>query len=106
MTLAKPVRLFCPACGGQHIDRGVWKTKLHRTHRCEFCTHEWRPAPWYTVGVGQLELSQFGEPEITDAVRRPETALRAMPEGGRYIHTRHGAGTQHGKEYKKATEGL
>lgn len=45
--------LFCPACRGQHIDRGEWATpqRLHRTHLCEHCGHLWRPHDMATIGV-------------------------------------------------------
>jgi len=52
----KPVRMIlkCPACGEQHIDKGEWATKPHRTHLCEKCNHEWRPFEFPTVGVEKL----------------------------------------------------
>lgn len=43
--------LHCPQCKQQHIDKGEWETKLHKTHLCEFCKHEWRPFDFYTYGV-------------------------------------------------------
>ena len=44
--------LFCPKCNFQHIDRNEWATtRLHKTHLCEKCKHEWRPFEYYTVGV-------------------------------------------------------
>jgi hypothetical protein len=43
--------LFCPECCAQHIDRGEWATKPHRTHLCEVCGHKWRPSEYATVGV-------------------------------------------------------
>lgn len=49
-----PMILFCPLCHVQHIDRGEWTTKPHRTHKCEVCTKEWRPANVPTVGVAIL----------------------------------------------------
>jgi hypothetical protein len=50
---ALPVRLhlFCNLCGTQHIDEGEWATRPHRTHQCQACCHEWRPADFPTVGV-------------------------------------------------------
>jgi hypothetical protein len=54
--LPVPLRalLFCPRCRGQHVDRGAWATKLHRTHRCEHCGHEWIASSVRTVGVEAL----------------------------------------------------
>lgn len=49
-----PMLLHCPACHVQHVDRGVWSSWPHRTHRCRDCQHEWRPAHIYTVGVAAL----------------------------------------------------
>jgi hypothetical protein len=43
--------LFCPRCRAQHEDFGEWAERPHRTHRCLFCEHEWRPFPWTTTGV-------------------------------------------------------
>ncbi len=43
--------LYCPKCHKQHIDENEWYTKPHKTHQCQFCTHEWRPYDFYTVGV-------------------------------------------------------
>lgn len=57
--LPVPLRmlLFCPRCRGQHVDLGLWATKLHRTHLCEHCGHEWTPAPVHTVGVDDWRFS-------------------------------------------------
>lgn len=49
-----PMVLHCPKCGVQHIDRDEWVLRLHRTHLCLVCKHEWRPAQVYTVGVEVL----------------------------------------------------
>lgn len=46
-----PMALWCPHCGRQHVDRGVWETRPHRTHLCELCSCEWRPYEFATVGV-------------------------------------------------------
>lgn len=43
--------LDCPTCGGRHIDEGEWAQRLHRTHQCQYCGHEWIPFSYYTVGV-------------------------------------------------------
>jgi len=51
---AAPVPMFlaCPKCGGRHVDRGEWATtRVHKTHLCEHCGHEWRPHDFPTVGV-------------------------------------------------------
>jgi hypothetical protein len=49
-----PIVTHCPRCTLQHVDRDEWMTRAHRTHRCEACGHEWRPANVYTVGVRKL----------------------------------------------------
>ena len=53
---AKPIPMFltCPSCMEQHIDRDEWATRLHKTHLCETCGHEWRPANIPTIGVTKL----------------------------------------------------
>jgi len=43
--------IHCPECGAIHIDEGEWATRLHKTHQCQSCKHEWRPYPYATVGV-------------------------------------------------------
>jgi len=45
------LKLHCPQCTKQHIDRGEWTTKVHRTHLCEYCGTLWRPSTFPTVGV-------------------------------------------------------
>jgi hypothetical protein len=52
--------LFCPRCHAQHEDFGDWAERPHRTHRCLFCKHEWRPFPWTTVGVALPPLEPNG----------------------------------------------
>ena len=49
-----PMILHCPECGQQHIDGGVWAERPHRTHQCQNCGFEWRPASIYTVGVEEI----------------------------------------------------
>lgn len=49
-----PKHILCPKCGLEHIDRGEWETKLHRSHLCEGCQHVWRPFEYFTVGVGAI----------------------------------------------------
>lgn len=46
-----PMLLYCPECGGRHIDEGVFSTKPHHTHACQHCGLAWRPAILTTVGV-------------------------------------------------------
>jgi hypothetical protein len=48
-----PMLLWCPKCGGRHIDKGEFATKPHHTHACqhEGCGLPWRPAIVPTVGV-------------------------------------------------------
>lgn len=43
--------LWCPNCGERHIDEGEWRTRVHTTHKCEHCHHEWRPHEFPTMGV-------------------------------------------------------
>jgi hypothetical protein len=54
-----PMILFCPRCGGRHIDKPDpardWINPPHRTHYCGFCEFHWRPADIATVGVDTLE---------------------------------------------------
>lgn len=47
-----PVVIKCPECWTQHIDEGEWATtRLHKTHECQECLHQWRPFDYHTVGV-------------------------------------------------------
>ena len=46
-----PLLLWCPECGGRHVDVGQFETKKHHTHACQHCGHVWRPAIECTVGV-------------------------------------------------------
>ncbi len=43
--------LTCPSCQQQHVDKGEWAFRSHRTHLCEFCGVTWRPHDIYTCGV-------------------------------------------------------
>ncbi len=48
--------LHCPSCWIQHIDAPEppdWDNRPHRSHRCGFCGHIWRPADVPTNGVLQ-----------------------------------------------------
>lgn len=53
-----PMLLVCPSCGEPHVDREQpekqWFNPPHRTHQCQTCLHEWRPANVPTVGVQEL----------------------------------------------------
>lgn len=67
--------LFCPQCGEQHIDEAkpdvcetcghdhpscscaeykAWLNPPHKSHRCTFCNHVWRPADITTNGVSEI----------------------------------------------------
>lgn len=50
--------LYCPVCHKQHIDEGVWALRPHKTHLCQFCEQEWKPAMVPTVGVAHLNPSK------------------------------------------------
>jgi hypothetical protein len=56
--------MFCPRCLGQHIDSGVWATREHRVHLCEFCGERWMPSVNNTRGVpippGRVEVRSKG----------------------------------------------
>lgn len=43
--------LWCPGCGERHVDEGVFATKEHHTHACQFCGMVWRPCVDGTRGV-------------------------------------------------------
>lgn len=59
-----PLLLWCPECGKRHVDHGVFASKAHHTHACQYCGHVWRPAVVKTVGV--QFLPGFRSEEITD----------------------------------------
>lgn len=46
-----PMLLYCPECGGRHIDENEWAGKAHHTHACQHCGMVWRPAIENTLGV-------------------------------------------------------
>ena len=60
-----PMQLVCPECGAEHVDEGEWATRLHKTHQCQACKHEWRPYEYPTVGVAAQV-----EPAITSVATR------------------------------------
>jgi len=51
-----PMLLRCPAqdCGSIHLDEDEWAVRPHKTHQCQICGEEWRPANVPTVGVVSL----------------------------------------------------
>lgn len=66
MTQPIPMVLHCPACRYQHIDkpdpaRG-WDDRPHRTHKCQACGEEWRPANVATTGVKVLPPVELSQP--------------------------------------------
>jgi len=46
-----PIKLDCPVCHKPHVDVGVFKTKPHKSHACQYCGQVWTPALVNTVGV-------------------------------------------------------
>lgn len=67
--LEKPIDmiLHCPACLEQHIDEPqthqpegvdvalVWTNPPHRSHKCQHCGFQWRPADVATNGVAAIK---------------------------------------------------
>lgn len=55
-----PMILHCPVtgCGVRHIDEGELATRPHKTHTCQKCGFEWKPAAVPTVGVQFLPGSK------------------------------------------------
>jgi hypothetical protein len=76
--LASPVDilLFCPNCAEQHVDEAkpevcetcgykqvgcscaeftAWLNPPHKSHRCNYCNHVWRPADAPTNGVAAIQ---------------------------------------------------
>jgi len=56
-----PMLMNCPRCDCPHIDEGEWATRSHKTHQCQQCETEWRPANVPTVGVLTLPSPPQGE---------------------------------------------
>jgi hypothetical protein len=60
LQVGKPIDmlLFCPRCDIKHIDQPEpakgWTNPPHRTHKCQRCGWEWRPADVATNGVAAL----------------------------------------------------
>ncbi len=85
--------LFCPACGEQHIDapnpRESWTNPPHRTHQCEKCGQEWRPADVATNGVGALKTAEIPVRPLRHDLRRDVVFCgeaqyrRSRPDGRR-----------------------
>ena len=53
-----PTLLWCPRCGQQHIDKGLWATVPHRTHYCNYCCTEWRPFEVATYGCSVEDIKR------------------------------------------------
>lgn len=49
MTEPLPLLLWCPGCGERHVDGEDMKP--HKTHACQHCGMNWRPANVPTHGV-------------------------------------------------------
>jgi len=66
--------LLCPNCGTRHIDKPepcmsdfcesgcvqpldcvAWTNPPHRSHKCQSCEYQWRPADVCTTGVAALK---------------------------------------------------
>jgi uncharacterized protein YlaI len=76
-----PTILFCPECKYQHVDRGEWATKPHRTHLCEICGHLWRPFEVATYGTTTQDIFV---PEVLASVKNTppyKTLGKFMAEG-------------------------
>lgn len=67
-----PMRLYCPACGLQHIDvpNGDWTNSPHRSHLCAECANISRSADVGTTGVLSIE---------TIGLKDDAVPLRATP---------------------------
>ncbi len=61
-TSPRPMLLWCPECLAAHLDEGEWAVRLHKTHQCQACGHEWRPYACPTVGVASLVASDPEKP--------------------------------------------
>lgn len=46
-----PMLLWCPSCHTRHIDEGTHAMNEHKTHACQSCGMQWKPANVPTVGV-------------------------------------------------------
>lgn len=91
---AEAAILFCPKCRSQHEDFGEWATRAHRTHRCMFCRHEWRPFLHTTVGVpfapiGKDRLGVLVVPlAVFDRMSEYSCTIPTGPKSGRYWRRR------------------
>lgn len=81
-----PMILFCPTCGGQHIDAPSpgWDNPPHRSHLCAFCGYIWRPADVPTTGVAKIQTRGKFDP-LSPHELRDRCAVRA---GARANETR------------------
>lgn len=63
------LKLHCLVCGIQHVDRGLWSSRAHKSHLCGHCGAIWRPYEYPTCGVRtQEQVHEDTLPEsMTDA---------------------------------------
>ena len=68
-----PMVLYCPGawCGVQHIDvpKGAWLNPPHRTHTCQACGFNWRPADVPTTGVQAITTKGQTDGSYTPLMR-------------------------------------
>ena len=69
----EPLVLLCPECSTEHVDEDEWAKRPHSTHRCAFCSYEWRPRSHHTVGVTTDDLHCM---RLIHESHRIEAALR------------------------------
>lgn len=75
-----PMLLWCPECGGRHIDEGDFDTKPHHTHACQHCGHVWRPAIVPTRGVQFLPGFKNGAADEEWLTRDRDDARRHLAQ--------------------------
>jgi hypothetical protein len=100
VELEKPIDmvLYCPACLEQHIDRDegqhvaphgdatVWRNPPHKSHLCQHCGHQWRPADVPTNGVlrtktrGKDDTVMFDGPAVELRRLRLQQGLNNLPK--------------------------
>jgi len=72
--------IFCPKCGTQHIDEGEWATKVHTTHQCQSCGHEWKPFSFPSFGVPLImyiiSYNAYGDWKVTMPFKTEREAER------------------------------
>lgn len=85
-----PMRLYCPSCGIQHIDapnpETGWTNPPHRSHLCQVCGAQWRPADVPTTGVETLQTegkqdSWPTNPEVVALPARPPKRVHVTRGG-------------------------